>query len=142
MQVVMDFRDLYRGKTGESRGRSETEMRMLRRVRSRAKIGAAAGILGLGLVALGLSSCGSSGTSATEGGTLNVLTPSFTDFEDPQLGYEATGWEARYNVYVPLLTYAHASGPAGPKVIPGLAESLPKVSNGGKAYTLTLRKGL
>jgi peptide/nickel transport system substrate-binding protein len=115
---------------------------MLRRVRSRAKIGAAAGIIGVGLVALGLSSCGSSGTSATEGGTLNVLTPSFTDFEDPQLGYEATGWEARYNVYVPLLTYAHASGPAGTKVIPGLAESLPKVSNGDKTYTLTLRKGL
>jgi peptide/nickel transport system substrate-binding protein len=138
----MDFRDLYRGKTGESRGRSETEMRMLRRVCSRAKIGAAAGIIGLGLVALGLSSCGSSGTSATEGGTLNVLTPSFTDFEDPQLGYEATGWEARYNVYIPLLTYAHASGPAGTKVIPGLAESLPKLSNGDKTYTLTLRKGL
>jgi peptide/nickel transport system substrate-binding protein len=115
---------------------------MLRRVRSRAKIGAAAGIIGVGLVALGLSSCGSSSTSATEGGTLNVLTPSFTDFEDPQLGYEATGWEARYNVYVPLLTYAHASGPAGTKVIPGLAESLPKVSNGDKTYTLTLRKGL
>jgi peptide/nickel transport system substrate-binding protein len=115
---------------------------MLRRVRSRAKIGAAAGIIGVGLVALGLSSCGSSSTSATEGGTLNVLTPSFTDFEDPQLGYEATGWEARYNVYIPLLTYAHASGPAGTKVIPGLAESLPKVSNGDKTYTLTLRKGL
>lgn len=91
--------------------------------------------------ALGLTACGSS-TSTTEGGTLEVLTPSFTDFEDPQLGYEATGWEARYNVYIALLTYAHASGPAGTKVIPGLAESLPKLSNGDKTYSLTLRKGL
>ena len=47
-----------------------------------------------------------------------------------------------YDTYIPLLTYAHASGAAGSKVIPGLAESLPKISNGGKTYTLTLRKGL
>ncbi len=121
-------------------------MSWLRRIRDRKRIGAAAAVVGLATAALGLtlglSACGSSGSNTTEGGTLKVLTPSFTDFEDPQLGYEATGWEARYNVYIPLLTYAHASGPAGTKVIPGLAESLPKVSNGGKTYTLTLRKGL
>ena len=27
-------------------------------------------------------------------------------------------------------------------MIPGLAESLPKITNGGKTYTLILRKGL
>ena len=121
-------------------------MSWLRRIRDAKRIGAVTPVVGLALgtlgLTLGLSSCGSSGSSATEGGTLNVLTPSFTDFEDPQLGYEATGWEARYNVYIALLTYAHASGPAGTKVIPGLAESLPKLSNGDKTYTLTLRKGL
>jgi peptide/nickel transport system substrate-binding protein len=117
-------------------------MSWLRRIRDGKRIGAVAAVVGLALGTLGLSACGSSGTSATEGGTLAVLTPSFTDFEDPQLGYEATGWEARYNVYIPLLTYTHASGPAGTKVIPGLAESLPKLSNGDKTYTLTLRKGL
>ena len=47
-----------------------------------------------------------------------------------------------YNTYLPLLTYAHANGAAGSKVVPALAESLPKISNGGKTYTLTLRKGL
>ncbi|MGH2965587.1 MAG: ABC transporter substrate-binding protein [Solirubrobacterales bacterium] len=116
--------------------------RLRRSLRARAAITSAGALIGLLFAALGLTACGSSGTSATEGGTLNVLTPSFTDFEDPQLGYEATGWEARYNVYIPLLTYAHASGPAGTKVIPGLAESLPKLSNGDKTYNLTLRKGL
>jgi peptide/nickel transport system substrate-binding protein len=123
-------------------GEVTTEMSWLRRIRDGKRIGAVAAVVGLALGTLGLSACGSSGTSATEGGTLAVLTPSFTDFEDPQLGYEATGWEARYNVYIPLLTYTHASGPAGTKVIPGLAESLPKLSNGDKTYTLTLRKGL
>jgi peptide/nickel transport system substrate-binding protein len=94
--------------------------------------------------AVGLVACGSSSSSSSgkEGGTLSILTPSFTDFEDPQLGYEATGWEARYNVYIPLLTYAHAEGKAGTKLIPGLATALPKISKDGKTYSLTLRKGL
>ena len=107
------------------------------------------GTLALALVAVlaaavGLVACGSgsSSSSGKEGGTAKIVTYSFTDFEDPQMGYEATGWEARYNVYIPLLTYAHAEGTAGTKVIPGLAESLPKISKDGKTYTLTLRKGL
>ena len=113
------------------------------RGRVRSLTTAVASASALAFATIGLAACGSgSSTSTTEGGTLNVLTPSFTDFEDPQLGYEATGWEARYNVYIPLLTYAHESGPAGTKVIPGLAENMPKLSNGDKTYTLTLRKGL
>jgi peptide/nickel transport system substrate-binding protein len=45
-------------------------------------------------------------------------------------------------VYTPLLTYPHVEGTKGGEVIPGLAEDLPKVSNGGKTYELKLRKGL
>jgi peptide/nickel transport system substrate-binding protein len=47
-----------------------------------------------------------------------------------------------WNSYIPLLTYAHAEGVAGSQVIPGLAKSLPKITDGGKTYTLELRKGL
>src|SRR5260221_8569144 len=47
-----------------------------------------------------------------------------------------------YDTYLPLLTYAGANGVAGSKVEPVLAESMPKITNGGKTYTLTLRKGL
>jgi peptide/nickel transport system substrate-binding protein len=94
------------------------------------------------VAALTMWACGSSGGGGTEGGTLKILTGSFTDFQDPQLGYEATGWEARYNVYIPLLTYAHAEGKAGTEVVPGLAKDLPKITDGGHTYTLTLRPGL
>ena len=45
-------------------------------------------------------------------------------------------------VYIPLLTYKHANGAEGSEVIPGLAEELPKITNGGKTYTLFLRPGL
>ena len=47
-----------------------------------------------------------------------------------------------YDTYIPLLTFAHGEGEAGSKVVPGLAESLPKITDGGKTYTLNLAKGV
>jgi len=88
--------------------------------------------------ALGLIACGDSGT---EGGTLKGSYASFPEL-DPQIAYSAEGWTAMYNTYIPLLTYAHADGEAGSEVVPGLAEDLPRISNGGKTYTLQLRDGL
>jgi peptide/nickel transport system substrate-binding protein len=96
------------------------------------------------VAALALSACGSSSSSSsgTEGGTLKATFGSFPDSLDPGLAYTGEGSTAVYDVYVPLLTYAHASGSAGSKVIPGLATALPKIGDGGRTYTLTLRKGL
>jgi peptide/nickel transport system substrate-binding protein len=67
---------------------------------------------------------------------------SFPDYMDPQLAYTTEGWTAMYDVYVPLLTYQHAEGLAGSEVIPGLATALPKITDGGRTYTLFLRPGL
>jgi peptide/nickel transport system substrate-binding protein len=67
---------------------------------------------------------------------------SFPDYMDPQLSWTAEGWTAMYDTYIPLLTYRHADGEAGTDVIPGLAESLPRISDGGRTYTLFLRHGL
>jgi peptide/nickel transport system substrate-binding protein len=91
-------------------------------------------------MALCLSACG--GSDGKEGGTLKGTYAAFPDYLDPALSYTQEGWTAMYNTYLPLLTYAHENGEAGSKVIPGLAEGLPKISNGGKTYTLQLRKGL
>jgi peptide/nickel transport system substrate-binding protein len=105
------------------------------------KLGLVLLVLGLvGASAIGLSACG--GSSGKEGGTLTGTYASFPDYLDPGLSYTVEGWTAMYDTYLPLLTYAHANGAAGSKVVPALAESLPKVSDGGKTYTLTLRKGL
>lgn len=105
------------------------------------KFGLAALVLILAsMSALGLSACGSS--SGKEGGTLTASYAAFPEYLDPALSYELEGWTAMYDTYLPLLTYAHADGEEGSKVVPALAKSLPKISNGGKTYTLTLQKGL
>jgi len=101
--------------------------------------------------AAGLSACGgSSGSKTTSGGspiaqktpTATVVEAAFPDSLDPQLGETTASTEATWNVYLGLYTYAHASGTAGTKIIPALAQSLPNISDGGKTYAATLRKGL
>ncbi|HTT96115.1 MAG TPA: ABC transporter substrate-binding protein [Solirubrobacterales bacterium] len=77
-----------------------------------------------------------------EGGTLRGAYTSFPDYLDPQISYTAEGWTAMRPVYVPLLTYKAAAEEEGAEIIPGLAKELPKVTNGGKTYTMFLRKGL
>ena len=101
-------------------------------------------------LALTLSACGSSSSSSrgggsdqgSEGGTLKATIGSFPDYLDPGLGLSVESMNAFYDTYIPLLTYAHASGKAGGQVVPGLATAMPKVSDGGRTYELTLRKGL
>ena len=64
------------------------------------------------------------------------------DYMDPALAYTVNAWELMQNIYIGLVTYKHVNGPDGAIIIPGLAQALPKVTNGGKTYSFTLRKGL
>jgi peptide/nickel transport system substrate-binding protein len=102
-------------------------------------------LLGLAIAAttLGLiAGCGGSSGSGPQSSTLSVTYASFPDYLDPSLSYSLEGWSAMWETYVPLLTYVHADGAAGTKVIPGLARALPKIGDGGRTYTLFLRPGL
>jgi peptide/nickel transport system substrate-binding protein len=101
------------------------------------------GRLGIAIcVCAAFAGCGSSGSSEEEGGTLTGTYASFPEYLDPALNFTLEGATALQNVYIPLLTYAHADGAAGTKLIPGLAKSLPKIDQGGRRYTLVLRPGL
>ena len=92
------------------------------------------------------SSGGGGGSSTTSGGssggTITVVAGTAPDSLDPGFGYTTQAAEADWLAYTGLTTYAHAGGVAGGQVIPGLATALPTVSDGGKTYTATLRKGL
>ncbi len=108
-------------------------------------------VLAVAALALGVAACGggsgssgssSSGPTAGTPTTLHATFGTFPDYLDPALSYTLEGWTAMSQTYVPLLTYAHANGAAGTKVIPGLARALPQITDGGRTYTLFLRKGL
>jgi peptide/nickel transport system substrate-binding protein len=112
---------------------------------------AAAPVLGV-LAVLALAACGSSShkpssTAKTtpptvKSGTVQMVEGTFPQSLDPGLDYTTQGSEINWLVYTGLTTYAHANGTAGAKLIPGLCTALPVISNGGKTYTCTLRKGL
>jgi len=74
-------------------------------------------------------------------GTLRAVIDTI-DYLDPQQAYTGQSWWAMWNVYETLLTYRHVDGPAGYKLVPGLAQSLPTVSKNGKVYKFKLRKGV
>jgi peptide/nickel transport system substrate-binding protein len=87
------------------------------------------------------SSAGNSGT-AKKGGTVTLVMGTAPDSLDPGFGYTTQAAEPDWLSYTGLLTYAHSNGKPGGALIPGLATALPAISDGGKTYTATLRKGL
>jgi peptide/nickel transport system substrate-binding protein len=92
------------------------------------------------LACAALAGCGSGGSQ--DDGTLRGTYSSFPEYLDPALNFSLEGATALANTYLPLLTYEHANGKAGTELIPGLAEALPKIDQGGRRYTLQLRPGL
>lgn len=111
-------------------------------------------VTGLAAVAaVVIAACGSSSNNSSSspgssaggknGGTITIAAG--TAPLSPDQGYDFTtqGTELYSVVATPLLTFKRGvTGSASEQILPGLAESLPKVSNGGKTYTLTLRPGL
>jgi len=65
-----------------------------------------------------------------------------TDYLDPGLSDTTEGWGVMWNVYLPLLGYRHVSGPAGARLVPYLATTLPRISHDRRTYRLTLRDGI
>src|SRR3954471_33773 len=96
------------------------------------------------------SSGGSNSTTATSGSSstgqtfanFRIAYDTGIDYLDPALSYTVEGWAIMWNVYLPLIGYKHVNGPDGGTIVPYLAQDLPKVTNGGKTYVMTLRKGL
>jgi peptide/nickel transport system substrate-binding protein len=88
------------------------------------------------------TSSATTASSSSGGKTVTVLYGTYPDYLDPGEGYTTQAAEADWVAYTPLYTYAHKAGAAGGAVIPGLATAAPTISDDGKTYTMTLRKGL
>jgi peptide/nickel transport system substrate-binding protein len=99
-------------------------------------------MLVLALVLVTVAATGAYGSSSSSATTVQMVMGTAPQSLDPGLDYTTQGAEVNWIVYTGLTTYKHASGAAGGNLIPGLGTALPTISNGGKTYTVTLRKGL
>jgi peptide/nickel transport system substrate-binding protein len=89
------------------------------------------------------SGANSSFAGAKKGGTLRLnMSASDVDYIDPALAYYQLSWDILYVTCRPLLNYPDKPSPAGVRLFPDAATSFPKVSQGGKLYTFTVRKGM
>ena len=85
---------------------------------------------------------GSSHDSGRSGGTIRVSYTVFPETLDPALAHSQSALQTLRTVYTPLLSYDHADGADGAKIVPGLAEKLPEVSLDGRTYLFKLRDKL
>jgi peptide/nickel transport system substrate-binding protein len=86
---------------------------------------------------------GASASGGQAGGTITIAAGTAPLSADQGLDFTTQGTELYSVVNTPLLTFKRGvQGDAGSQIVPGLAKSLPTVSNGGKTYTFTLRPGL
>ena len=68
-----------------------------------------------------------------------VFTAAETGF-DPAVAHDLYSSQVIRSIYETLYTYDYLARPA--KLLPSTAESLPVISNKGKTYTITLKKGI
>lgn len=75
-----------------------------------------------------------------QGGTLNVLSSSDTDYLDPNITYYSLGYSYVREFSRQLYSYAANSGHQT-DIVPDLATDMPNVSSDGKTYRVTIKKG-
>lgn len=111
-------------------------------------------------LALLVSACGGGGgggttapttvKSSTAGKTFALLkvVDGTTDYLDPGLSYRLESWQLFQDVYLGLVVKAHVACDKGTAtlncttILPGLATTTGTVTNNGRDYEFTLRKGL
>jgi peptide/nickel transport system substrate-binding protein len=107
-------------------------------MRDRKSLVAVALVAIIGVVATGTSSAR---TTSHRGGTLKLLANAAGGTLDPQVNYTLQYWQLYQATYDGLLAFQKAGGAAAFNVVPDLASSY-KITNGGKSWVFTLRKGV
>jgi peptide/nickel transport system substrate-binding protein len=80
--------------------------------------------------------------STKTGGTLKFVNKQDFDSLDPQRQYYGFAWDFSRFYARQLITYAPKPGKASNTLVPDLATSNAKITDGGKTYTYTLRDGI
>ena len=76
------------------------------------------------------------------GGVMRLVARGSNGTIDPHVAYSLQYWQLYQATYDGLVAFKKAQGAAAFTVVPDLATALPAVSNDGKTYTFTLRRGV
>src|SRR6266850_7945001 len=95
----------------------------------------------LAALAVNTGTSGAATQADHNGGTLKLLAKAAGGTLDPQVNYTLQYWQLYQATYDGLLAFKKAGGGAAFEVVPDLASGY-KLSNGGKTWTFTLRKGI
>jgi peptide/nickel transport system substrate-binding protein len=100
-------------------------------------------------LALTTAACGGSSqpsspnhTAAHKGGVFTILANSSFGVADPAQNYTLGEWQLLIDTHDGLVSFAKVAGIAGTKIVPDLATSIPKPTNGGKTYVFHIRRGI
>jgi len=78
-----------------------------------------------------------------QGGTMILLAKAApSGSPDPQIDYTLQEWQLLVFTHDGLVAFKRTSGTEGTKLVPDLATSIPKPTNGGKTWTFKLRSGI
>jgi peptide/nickel transport system substrate-binding protein len=115
---------------------------------------ALAGVLAIAACGSGSPSAGGTGTSpggsasgaafnpAHKGGVVHLVAQAAGGTLDPQVNYTLQYWQLYQATYDQLVTFERVGTSASNTIIPDLATAMPTVTDGGKTYSFTLRKGI
>jgi len=78
-----------------------------------------------------------------KGGTFRILANTApSGSPDSQVNYTLQEWQLLIFTHDGLVAFRRVGGAAGTKIVPDLAESIPKPTNGGKTWAFKLRSGI
>ena len=99
-------------------------------------------VLAASLLAVGFVGSSKNGTAATGGTLVTLANAAPSGSPDPQVDYTLQEWQFLILTHDGLVGFKRAAGVEGTKIVPDLATSVPKPTNGGKTFTFTLRTGI
>jgi ABC-type transport system substrate-binding protein len=92
------------------------------------------------LVLVGLPAASGLGDPGQTGGELRFARPFDVDHLDPALAYIPDMFQIGFATCARLYSYPDKPAPEGVEVIPEVAKDFPRVSQGGRTYTIELRR--
>jgi peptide/nickel transport system substrate-binding protein len=82
------------------------------------------------------------GSGAHRGGTLVSVAAAAPESIDPAVAYDIEAWEFLTTTYDGLLAFRRSGGIEGSALVPDLARSIPRPTDGSRTYSFQLRSGI